>query len=274
MSRWFLEASRAWAFLRRDFLFRWSYKFGFLYDIGALFSSLIALSFTNRMIAAAPPPSVTAYGTDYFTFALVGVAFLDYMWVSMRSFAQQVRMAQLMGTLEAMLATPTSPFRILCYSALWPYAWTTIRAVLYLALGVLAFGADLESVNVLSVLVFLAAMIAAFAGIGIASAALTLYLKQADPITAAVGGISFLFGGIVYPVSALPEALQPVAWSLPMTHAVEGLRRAFLSGAPLADLWDHLAMLVLWALLSFLLAAGSLRRVIRVLSREGSFGAY
>ncbi|MBP7126079.1 ABC transporter permease [Myxococcota bacterium] len=274
MTPWTLEAGRAWAFLRRDFLFRWSYKFGFLYDIGALFSSLVALHFTNRMLAAAPPPSVTAYGTDYFTFALVGIAFLDYMWVSMRSFAQQVRMAQLMGTLEAMLATPVPPFRILCYSALWPYAWTTIRAVLYLVLGVLVFEADFGAVNVLSAVVFLAAMVAAFAGLGIASAALTLYLKQADPITAAIGGVSFLFGGIVYPVASLPEALQPVAWALPMTHAVEGLRRAFLSGATLADLSGHLGMLVLWALLSFLLAAWSLRRVVRILSREGSFGAY
>jgi len=274
MRRLSLEAARAWAFLRRDFLFRWSYKFGFLYDVGALFSSLVALHFTDRMLSASPPPSVAAYGTGYFTFALVGIAFLDYMWVSMRSFAQQVRMAQLMGTLEAMLATPTSPFRILCYSALWPYAWTTIRAALYLLLGALVFGADFHAVNVPSVLVFLVAMVAAFAGIGLASAALTLYLKQADPITAAVGGLSFLFGGIVYPVSALPESLQPVAWALPMTHAVEGLRRAFLSGTPLPDLADHLAMLALWALLSFVLAAWSLRRVLRVLSREGSFGAY
>ena len=35
-----------------------------------------------------------------------------------------------------------------------------------------------------------------------------------------------LFGGIVYPVESLPGILQDVAWTLPMTHAVEGLRRA------------------------------------------------
>jgi len=268
------ETARAWAFLRRDFLFRWSYKFGFLYDIGALFSSLVALHFTDRMLAPSPPPTVTAYGADYFTFALVGIAFLDYMWVSMRSFAQQVRMAQLMGTLEAMLATPVSPFRILCYSALWPYSWTTLRAILYLVLGTLVFGADLGQVNPLSAITILLAMIAAFAGLGVTSAALTLYLKQADPITAAIGGVSFLFGGIVYPVSALPEPLQAVAWALPMTHAVEGLRQAFLAGAPLPALLDHLGMLALWTLASFALAAVSLRWVLRALSREGSFGAY
>ncbi len=267
-------ALRVAAFLRRDFLFRWSYKFSFLYDMGALFSSLIALFFTDRMLSDAPPRTVTAYGTDYFTFALVGIAFLDYMWVSMRSFAQQVRFAQFTGTLEAMLATPTHPFTVILCQAAWPYLWTTIRAALYLVLGALVFGADLSRVDVSSAALFLVLMVVTFAGIGLTSAAVTLYLKQADPVTALVGGISFLFGGIVYPVESLPAFAQDVAWVLPMTHAVEGLRRAFLSGATPVDLWDHAAVLVAWAAFSFAMAALALRRVMKALSREGSFGAY
>lgn len=265
---------RAGAFLRRDFLFRWSYKFSFVYDIGALFSSLVALFFTDRMLAASPPATVTAYGADYFTFALVGLAFLDYMWVSMRSFAQQVRFAQFTGTLEAMLATPTHPFTVILCQAAWPYLWTTIRAALYLVLGAAVFGADLSHVHLASAALFLVLMVVTFAGIGLTSAALTLYLKQSDPVTALVGGVSFLFGGIVYPVDSLPPVLQDVAWALPMTHAVEGLRRAFLSGAAPLELWDHAVVMTGWTAASFALAWLALRWVLKALSREGSFGAY
>lgn len=262
------------AFIRRDFLFHWSYKFWFLYEIGSVVSSVVTLYFVGRMFGESPPGPIAAYRTDYFTFALIGMAFLDYMWVSMRAFAQQVRTAQFMGTLQAMLATPTSPFEVVFYSASYTYLWTVFRSLLYLALGVGVFGAALGNVHLGSTILFVALVVLTFSGIGIGSAAMTLYLKQSDPLTSLIGGISFLFGGIVYPVQSLPEALQGVAWALPMTHAVEGLRQALLLGASPLDLWPHAAVLLAWSAAAFPFSFWLLRRVMRVLSREGSFGAY
>ena len=270
--KWFVGLVAA--FIRRDFLFHWSYKFWFLYEIGSVVSSVLTLYLVGRMFGDHPPAAVAAYGADYFTFALVGMAFLDYMWVSMRTFAQQVRMAQFMGTLQAMLATPTPPFAVIVGSASYTYLWTAFRSLLYLALGVGALGARFPAVNVAAAMLFVAAMVLTFSGIGVASAAMTLYLKQSDPLTSLIGGVSFLFGGIVYPVESLPEPLQRVAWTLPMTHAVEGLRRALLLGDSALDLWPHAAVLLLWAALVFPLSVIILRWVLQVLSREGSFGAY
>ncbi len=262
------------AFIRRDFLFHWSYKFWFLYEIGSVISSVVTLYFVGRMFAESTPAPIAAYGTDYFTFALIGMAFLDYMWVSMRAFAQQVRMAQFMGTLQAMLVTPTSPFEIVLYSASYTYLWTVFRSLLYVALGVGVFGAMLPRVDILSAVLFVLLVVLTFSGIGIASAAMTLYLKQSDPLTSLIGGVSFLFGGIVYPVQSLPQSLQSVAWALPMTHAVEGLRQALLLGASPGALWPHAALLLAWSAAVFPFSFWLLGRVMRVLSREGSFGAY
>lgn len=262
------------AFIRRDFLFHWSYKFWFLYEIGSVVSSVVTLYFVGRMLADTPPRAIASYGTDYFTFALIGMAFLDYMWVSMRTFAQQVRMAQFMGTLQAMLVTPTPPFEIVLYSASYTYLWTVFRSLLYLALGVGVFGAHFPHVHLGSALLILVLVILAFSGIGIGSAAMTLYLKQSDPLTSLIGGISFLFGGIVYPVQSLPDSLQGIAWVLPMTHAVEGLRQSLLMGASPMDLWPHAAVLLAWSSAIFPFSFWLLRRVMHILSREGSFGAY
>jgi len=265
---------KAAAFIRRDFLFQWSYKFGFVYQLGSLVSAVVTLFFVGRMIGTTPPPAVAAYNTDYFTFALIGMAFMDYMWVSMRTFSQQVRMAQFMGTLEAMLVTPTPPFAVILYSAAYTYLWTTLRSVVYMLLGVAVFGASLGQVHLGSMVLFVGLIVLTFSGIGLASAAMTLYLKQSDPLTALVGGVSFLFAGIVYPVQSLPDVLQPVAWALPMTHAVEGLRLALLSGQSPLELWFHAAILLIWGAVAFPLAFLLLRKVLKVLSREGSFGAY
>jgi ABC-2 type transport system permease protein len=262
------------AFLRRDFLFHWSYKFGFLYEVGGLFSTLVTLFFVGRMMGPVAPAAVAAYGTDYFTFALLGMAFVDYMWASMRTFSQQVRIAQIMGTLEAMLVTPAHPFAIVSASATYTYLWTLVRTALYLCLGALVFDADLGRADVATSLGFVVLTVLVFTGLGLASAALTLYLKQSDPLISLIGGVSFLFGGILYPVQSLPEWLQGIAWLLPMTHAVEGLRQAVLAGRGPADLWPHAAVLAAWAAFAFPMAFWLLKRVLRVLSREGSFGAY
>ena len=261
------------AFLRRDFLVRWSYKVGFLYDVGSLLSGIITLFFVGRMISGHTPATVRLYHTDYFTFSLIGMAFVDYMFVSMRTFASNIRVAQVIGTLEAMLMTPASPVEIVFYSAAYPYISTLIRSVGVLLLGLL-FGMRLGPVNYLSVVVFVLLTMLTFSGIGLVSAAITMYIKQSEPVSALFAGLSFLLGGILYPVQSLPRWLQMVSWALPMTHAVEGLRRSLLFGDSIIQQLDHLLFLCAWAVVLFPLGLYSIRLVVRHLARRGSFGEY
>jgi len=261
------------AFLRRDILFQMSYKIGMLYSVGSVFAQLLTVFFVSRLFGDHLPEAIARYGRDYFSFALVGLAFLDYMYVSMQTFSQHTRIAQLMGTLEAMLQSPLHPFAIIAFSGAYTYLWTILRSTVFIIGGIL-LGADMSDANIFSALVFVVLIVFAFSGIGIASSAMTLYLKQSDPLTGLLGGISFLLGGIVYPVQSLPAWLQKVAWLLPMTHAVEGLRLAILQGYGILELWEHAVFLIGWTAFFFPLAFLVLREVIKALSAEGSFGAY
>lgn len=274
MNRLRLASIRIGAFIRREFLFQWSYKFAFVYRFGSLFGTLLVLFFVGRLFTDRQPQALASYDTDYFTFALIGMAFLDFMNVSMRTFAQQIRMAQFMGTLEAMMATPISAMEILVFSSAYAYLWAILRTAVFLAVGVFVLSADLNDVNFLSAAIFVLLMIVAFAGIGLTAAALTLYLKQSDPVTGLISGISFLFGGIVYPVQVLPDWARAISWCLPMTHAVEGIRRAFLLGAGPGELMFNAAVLGTWAVISMITAVFVLRMVLSRMSRDGSFGAY
>ena len=56
--------------------------------------------------------------------------------------------------------------------------------------------------------------------------------------------------GVVYPVSAMPEALQVLAKFLPLTYTVSGLRSALAGGAPYLW-WDSLALLAFLAAFIF-----------------------
>jgi len=58
----------------------------------------------------------------------------------------------------------------------------------------------------------------------------------------------FLFGGLYFPVSALPGWVQAINWLNPLYHSVE-LCRALSLGQMSADLWTHAAILALMGLL-------------------------
>jgi len=73
-----------------------------------------------------------------------------------------------------------------------------------------------------------------------------------------------LLGGLIWPVDSLPDVLQPLAWVMPLTYGIEGLRGVLLRGAGLDDptLQLDLAVLAAVALLFALLATRTIRREV------------
>ncbi len=68
-----------------------------------------------------------------------------------------------------------------------------------------------------------------------------------------------MISGVFFPMQELPTWLQAISWCLPMSHAVE-LVRPLLRGLMPAQAWLHAAVLIGYALASFLLAEHLLRR--------------
>jgi lipooligosaccharide transport system permease protein len=55
----------------------------------------------------------------------------------------------------------------------------------------------------------------------------------------------FLFSGTFYPVSQLPDWVQPIVWLSPLFHGIELSRGAAgVEGAPHFEWWVHLAFLL------------------------------
>src|SRR5207244_10643891 len=101
----------------------------------------------------------------------------------------------------------------------------------------------------------------AFVGLGLLAAAATMYLRKGEPIGLLVSGLSILTAGVIYPTSVLPGWLRSIGGALPITHALEAVRRALLGGAGFAELAPTLAALAVFTvvlaplgLLAFLFA--------------------
>lgn len=251
-----------------------SYRLNFFLQMGGIFLSTLMYFFLSRLIGPGIANQLAPYGGDYFSFVLIGIAFTDYLTVSLKSFSGQIREAQMQGTLEAILVTPTSVATILFSSSLYNFTMTSLRVFVYLVMGVILFGLELHVTSLPAFLVIMVLTVLSFSGIGLISAAFIIVFKQGSPIDWVMGAVSSLLGGVFYPVSVLPSWLEPFSSLLPITYALEAMRHILLNGATLVEVGDKALALAVFAAL--LLPAGlvAFGYGLKTARREGSLIHY
>ncbi len=240
--------SKPIAFIYRDFINAASYKFAFLTQFFGIFISTLTLFFLSKLLGKAVVLDLEPYGGNYFSFVLIGVALFSYLQVSMQSLSNSIREGQALGTLEALLVTQTEIPTIILSSSLYAFIWTSIRVMVYLAVGVLVFGMDIGKANLPVGLFILLLTIVSCSSLGIISAGFVMVLKRGDPINWVFSGLSGLLGGLYYPISILPDWLQNFAYLLPITYSLEGMRLALLKGYSFAELLPNILALVVFSI--------------------------
>ena len=250
-----------WAFIKRDASLALSYRLSFIFQFLALFLTVSTFYFLSEVIGKSMPTALESYGGNYFAFVLLGLALTTYMTLGLQSFSSAIRDGQMMGTLEIMLLGPTKLNIILLASAIWSYAFESIKVIMLVLFGVIIFGVNFSQANIPATLTILILSVVSFASIGMISASFTIVLKKGDPISWAITGLSTLLSGVFYPVSVLPHWMQGFSNVLPLTYALNAIRHAVMQGFSFYQLrYDILALagfsvvLLPVALLSFRLA--------------------
>ncbi len=224
-----LALRKAWAFFVRDLRTDLSYKVSFALEWVDIALGVAAYFFFSRLLTGRQPD-----GYEPFAFILVGIAVNGAMTAGLSAHAQGIESEQSAGTLKTVLATRTSAYSVMFFSSVYPIARASLDSGLYV-LGGVAFGLSFASVNVGASLALFGLAVLAFSSVGVFSAAFTLVLKHGDPLVWMFGALSWVFGGVFFPVGMLPPLLQNVSGLLPITHALNGLRATLLEGASLVD---------------------------------------
>jgi ABC-2 type transport system permease protein len=249
---------------RRDFAVARSYRAAFVIEIFEALLASASFYFLSRFVESPALEKSLPPGTTYFSFALVGIAFFDYLSVALSTFDGSLQEARQNGTLENLLVTQTSLPVILAGSSLYPFVLMSLRTAIYIGWGAVLFGFPLQRANWLGAVLVLAASVLAFSGLGILSASYLLIFKRGNPVNWAILGLSSVVGGMMYPISVLPKWLQYVARITPVTYSLQGMRAAILGHASTRELLPPIAALLLFAALvlpiSFAIFSWALRR--------------
>jgi ABC-2 type transport system permease protein len=245
VSRW----RELWLYFWRDLMIARTYRTPFIMDaVQALFGATMFF-YAARFVDSPQLRGALPQSGGYFAFALVGWVFFDYLGVAMDTFDQSLMEARDSGTLEHLLVSQTSLPLMLAGSAIYPFLITTLRIAIYLIWGALLFHFPLGDANWIGVVVVLAASLLSFSGLGILSASYLLLFKRGNPAKWLLIGLWGIAGGMLFPVTILPDWLQIVAKLNPMTHALNAMRAALLGGARMPRLLPAIELLLLFAII-------------------------
>jgi ABC-2 type transport system permease protein len=262
------------AFIRRDFLVSWSYRMSFVSDLVNLAGQILVFYFVGRLVDPSRLPTYGGSQVSYLEFAAVGIAIGVFMQFGLDRVATAVRGEQLMGTLEAVLVTPTSPSLIQLGSVAFDLVYVPLRTAVFLGSVTLVFGLHFSAAGLLPAALLLAAFLPLVWGLGVAAAAALLTFRRGGGLIG-IGTIALgLLSGVYFPLSLLPGWLQAIAHKNPVSLAIEGMRDSLLGGATLGDAAARVAILAPCSLL--VLAGGLLlfRLAVRRERLRGTIGLY
>ncbi len=232
--RWFFRVLLA--FTRREMAELARYRMAFLIRFTTFGFAVLSLYFFSRFIGVGQNPHLARYGGNYLAFGVVGLLVTELQYVGVSALAFRVRMAQVMGYLEAQMATPAPAWMVLGVAPVYEFGAATLRSTAYIVGAALLLGVRFDAANVPAILVILPLVLLAFGGLGLLTAGLTMMARRSNPVATILGAASMFLSGVVYPISVLPTWLQKVSAFLPLTHALEALRQALLLGRSTLEL--------------------------------------
>ena len=158
------------------------------------------------------------------------------------------------GILKRLNATPLSRATLVGSNVLMRLLIALIQTVLILGIGAVLFDvAIIGSVVVVAGLIVLGALTFLAVGYVIASYARTE--ESANALTSVVQFPLMFLSGIFFPISFMPDWLQPVAAVMPLTYLGDALRQVMVGGSAYAPLLVDVGVLGAWLAGCFLIAA-------------------
>jgi ABC-type polysaccharide/polyol phosphate export permease len=155
--------------------------------------------------------------------------------------------------LKRLVATPMSRVEYLTSFLFSRLTVLVIEVITLVGFGTLIFGVPLRgSLIELAIICLLASF--SFGALGLLVASRARTMEGASGLMNLVMLPMWIFSGVFFSASNFPAALQPFVQALPLTAVNDALRANMLQGASLPQLSGEILVVLVWMLLSFVLA--------------------
>jgi ABC-2 type transport system permease protein len=188
---------------------------------------------------------IVAGKPNYFEFMAPGIMAMTIMMAAMTGLAGSISRERELGTLDGIISAPISRLSIILGKSFAQVVRGLLQALLTLILAVVLFGVVVHgSYGLLALLLLLTVF--SFIGIGIMVSALASQQETAMTIMMTMTFPMLFLSGALFPVQQMPVAMQWISRGLPLTYAVEALRKCVVLGTGISGM-----MTEIWVMLGF-----------------------
>ncbi len=208
---------------------------------------------------------------DLTSYAVVAPVLIALWALSLQSSGEIVEEDRNQGTLELAVAAPT-PFALLVLGRV--LAVTTVALGAFVEVWLVAwvvFGVRVEPEHPLAFVLTVVATAIATAGTATIMASLFIVTRSPRTFQNSLSYPFYVLGGVLVPVSFLPDWLEPVSRAVFLSWSA-GLLRASLAPAPVDDLAGRLAIVLLLGALGYAVGFALLGRMLRRSQQAGELG--
>jgi ABC-2 type transport system permease protein len=180
---------------------------------------------------------------------------MSVMTTTFSALAMNVTFLREQGILKRLRGTPLPTGAYLGGLALHSVTNTVLQVAIVTLAGKALFGVDWPP-DLLALVVFVAAGVVCFAGLGVALSHVIPNFDSAPAYVNAVFLPVVFISGVFYDADSAPAVLRDVAQVLPLTHLIDGLSGAMVTG----DVrWSALGVIALWGAAGVTLAIRGFR---------------
>jgi ABC-2 type transport system permease protein len=274
MSVLIAEARKVPAFMRRDLLIMLSYRVAFAGDLFYIAIQAVMFGFVAELIDPGKLPSYAGVPAGYFDFVMIGVVITTVSGLLLQRVATAIRQEQMIGTLEALLVTPTSPTTVQAGSVAFDLLFIPVRMGVLLTVVAVTLGLGYETSGVLPSLVLLIAFVPFVWGLGLVTAAAIVTFRRGEGFLGVIMSVLGLASGAFFPLTLLPGWIQTLAEANPVAIAMEGTREALIGGVGWSAIGSELAVLAVLSATGLLAGVSAFRAALAREHRRGTLGLY
>ncbi|MEM2899722.1 MAG: ABC transporter permease [Thermoplasmata archaeon] len=196
--------------------------------------------------------------TNYYQFMAPGLITMVVMMSVMMGLPRAISHEKEIGTLDGMMVAPIRRVSIILGKTLAQSARGLIQGTIILILAVFIFGITIHGSLALAYLLMLLGVFS-FIGLGIVLTSFASDEETAMMVMTAIQFPMMFLSGVFYPIQQMPWFMQIIAKFLPLTYAVDAMRKVIVLGAGLEDIFLDVMVLLIFGLVMLAIAVPAFR---------------
>jgi ABC-2 type transport system permease protein len=198
---------------------------------------------------------------NYFQFMAPGIMAMVVMMAVMTGLAGSIARERELGTLDGILAAPISRLSIILGKSLSQTIRGLLQGMVVLVLAILLFGVAVHG-GIPLVMFLLILGIFSFVGLGVLISAISTEQETAMTIMMTLQFPMIFLSGAFFPIQQMPGWLQAVSQVIPLTYAIQALRKVIILGAGLPLVTTEVIILASFGAVMLIVAVPLFNRAV------------